>query len=129
MLDMVQRMGCDFTLCLDVGDVVAPSLACECYYPAGTGQAERWKQMVDLVVAHGLCDAQKGAALLAWPDIVAPQPGRPWPLDLLAESLTRAQTDFSHFDCRISHIKLGMRPHRPLEAKGYLWFNHRWSRP
>jgi hypothetical protein len=127
ILELVRHMDCHFTLCLDIGAAVAPSLGIECYPPSGERCIEQWARLLDVVVAHGLAAPEKAAALLAWPGRVAPQPGRSWPLDLLAESLVRTSPGFTHFDCHISHVKLGVRPQRPIEAKGYLWFEHRWQ--
>jgi hypothetical protein len=51
-----------------------------------------------------------------------------WPKQLIVDSILAPKECFTVFDRRLSHIKVAWQPQRQLEAKAYLWFEHRWLR-
>lgn len=82
------------------------------------------------LIEIGLCSPEKRDGLLAWPGHTDPASSQaPWPAHLIAESLLQPPETLSLIERRLSHIKVIYQPGQPLEAKGYLWFSHRWLQP
>lgn len=120
---------CDrITVCLDVGDKVYPQIGLECIFVEQPQNEPRWRIFLDYLVERGLCYPKKREALLDWPGQSNPvNSPAPWPRDLIAASLLQPRDRFTIFDRRLSHIKISWRSQQsPLEAKAYLWFEHRW---
>ena len=118
------------TVCLDVGATIDPKIGLECILDRQPDREPRWSAFLNDLVRRGLCAPDKRDGLLAWPGHTDPTSNpHPWPNHLITESLLHPPDQFSIFERRLSHIKIVYRPQRPLEAKGYLWFNHQWARP
>lgn len=117
-------------VCLDVGCQVYPKLGLECMVRSQDKHSQAlssWDTFLSYLVEQHLCDANKKEALLNWHEIVNPTNAQaPWPSHLIAESLLRPKSDFSQFNCKISHTKITWQPQQRLEAKAYLWFEHLW---
>jgi len=110
--------GCDrYHLSFDVADDVSPRLGVECGFARLPHREPGWRQLLDRMVASGLCDAAKRDAALAWPgsDSLWTTAAR-WPPE--ATSLG------GHCVRCLSHVKLVSTPERPPEAKAYLIFEH-----
>lgn len=119
---------CDrITVCLDVGNKIYPQIGLECIFIKQPPSEPRWSILLDYLVKLGLCDREKREALLHWPGQTHPMNSPAvWPKTLIAASLLQPRERFTVFDRRLSHIKISWRSQRPLEAKAYLWFEHRW---
>ena len=119
-----------FTLCLDVGDVVSPRVGFECMVPKDAQWESGWPSFLDRFVAAGACTAEAQDALRHWAGTRFPwKTPEPWPPYLVAESLLRAPDRVGVIERALSHLKVDYRPNSPLEVKAYLWFAHRWLRP
>lgn len=118
---------CDrITVCLDVGAKVYPQIGLECIFMDQPQHEPRWHIFLDYLVERGLCDPEKREALLDWTGQSNPvNSPAPWPRDLIAASLLQSMERFTMFDRRLSHIKVSWRSQHPLEAKAYLWFEHK----
>lgn len=106
-----------YHLSFDFCDEVAPRIGVE-YALARLPQHDgRWTELLDRLVAAGLCQPDKRAALLAWPgqDSLWTAAAR-WPRPALAAG--------GHGVRCLSHLKLVVRPEAPPEAKAYLVFQH-----
>jgi hypothetical protein len=117
-------------LCLDVGTSIHPKIGLECAFDRQPAQEPRYAVFLQQLVERGLCAPEKVDPLLAWSGLTSPlTSAEPWPGYLLATSLLQVPDQFSAFERYLSHIKIDYQPCRPLEAKGYLGFNHRWLQP
>lgn len=97
------------------GGEILPRIGVEGSFPRLPAREPRWLDLLDRMVAHGLCLAEKRDALLAWPgyDTVWTAPGR-WPA---------ATAGVRGFCARsLSHVKVVCRPEAAPEAKAYLTF-------
>jgi cyclopropane fatty-acyl-phospholipid synthase-like methyltransferase len=118
------------TLCLDVGEGLASGLGLECTFTRQPADDPRWAIFLDGLVEQGLCSAEKCRALFSWPGVTSPLSSpAAWPIPLIVEALRRPSGYLTLFERRLSHIKLAYRAGMELEAKGYLWFVHRWLSP
>lgn len=115
-------------LCLDVGAKVYPKIGLECFYDRASGKEPPWAAFLDNLVESGLCTQAKRDALLAWPGYADPTTSpAPWPGNLIVESMLQASDRFSLFQRNLNHIKIIYQPNSPLEAKGYIGFQHDWA--
>jgi hypothetical protein len=126
LLTMLDRV----TVCLDVSDTISGRVGLECILSQQPENDPRWSQWMHFLLQKKLCDEQKAEDLLAWPQQITPaRSSVPWPDSLILDSLAQPMECFSVFERRLSHIKLIWQPDRPLSAKAYLWFGHRWWTP
>lgn len=115
------------TVCLDVGKRIYPQIGLECILVHQPEQDSRWATFLDYLLERGLCTPEKREALLKWPGQTNPvNSPAPWPGHLIAASLLQPRERFTLFDRRLSHLKIVYRPQCPLEAKAYLWFEHKF---
>lgn len=114
-------------LALEVKDTVHPKLGLECFLDHPFHDELRWQQLLDYLVAKELCTPIKRAALLAWPGLTqkADYPEL-WPANLAFGDLLLGSSAYSVFYRRINHLKITYEPGKPLSAKAYLVFGHRW---
>jgi len=97
----------------------------ECLPRPEPGGGLDWPSLIGNLVESGLCDRQKGAALLLWPGRTAPSPGAAaWPTPLMIASLLGEPREFSFFRRRLNHIKLSLREADTISCKAYLEFYH-----
>ncbi|MEG3437584.1 methyltransferase domain-containing protein [Pannus brasiliensis CCIBt3594] len=115
------------TLALDVGETIAPAIGLECRIETPPSQDSRWSEFLDYLVVRGICTPAKQKALLAWPGITR-KTDRPdlWPESLRLGDLFAGPNALSFFYRNIYHLKITYQPARPLTAKAYLEFGHRW---
>jgi hypothetical protein len=92
---------------IDVGDMIAPRIGVECYLHDGprTRIEGHWAELLDLLVARGMCRLDKRDALLCWPGQTLAR--FLWPV-IIARGL--------------NHIKLVYQPGCPPQAKAYFGF-------
>jgi len=115
------------TVCLDVGQQIYPQIGLECIFIQQPPHESRWAVFLDYLVEHNLCEPRKREALLNWPGQSNPVNSMaPWPKQLIAASLLEPKKRFTAFERRLSHIKVVWKPQGHLEAKAYLWFEHKW---
>lgn len=117
-------------ICLDVGETIYHKIGLECLLNQKSELESRCSTFLDYLVKQGLCTLEKRDALLAWLGYTTPQfSSHPWSSHLIAESLLKPPNQFSAIARRLSHIKLTYSSQHPLQAKGYLEFNHQWLQP
>ncbi|MEO1428193.1 MAG: hypothetical protein AAFS12_01870 [Cyanobacteria bacterium J06632_19] len=115
------------TVCLDVGKQIYPQIGLECIFLNQPDSESRWVTFFNYLVEQGLSQPEKRDALLKWSGFTNPINAQaPWPNNLIVDSLLQSRERFSVFERRLSHIKISWRKQRPLLAKAYLWFEHRW---
>ncbi len=118
------------TLCLDIGETIYPRLGLECSSHSIPNRVADLTPLLDDLVERKLCTPEKHDALLRWEGIASPTTTNlPWPEHLITRSLIEPPESFSIIGRRLSHIKLGFQPGRPVEAKGYIGFGHLWVKP
>lgn len=115
------------TVCLDVGTQIYPRIGLECSFKRQPALEPRYGKIFDFLVNQKLCSQEKANALLVWAGETNPiNSMKPWPEHFLGESLFRNQTEFSIFDRTLNHIKIDYWPDRPMKAKAYSGFDHKW---
>jgi hypothetical protein len=115
------------TVCLDVGHKIYPQIGLECIFLKQPPEESRWVVFLNYLIELGLCEPEKREALLNWPGQSNPINSQvPWPNHLIAASLLQPRERFTVFYRRLSHIKVVWQPQGRLEAKAYLWFEHKW---
>jgi hypothetical protein len=99
-------------LAIDVSDEVAPRFGIDCSFRRLPHRDERWRGLLDGLVAAGLCHPGEREALLAWTGYDTFRTGfADWPASAdLSCAVVRA----------LSHVKLVSTAGRPPEAKVYL---------
>jgi len=114
---------------VDIGSAVRPKIGLSCLCREGLDRKPDWPFFLDYLIESGLCRPHKRDALLAWEGFAEPTScSIPWPPYIIAQSLLKPDL-LSLFERDISHIKIVYQPEKPLEAKAYLRFNHRWLKP
>jgi hypothetical protein len=130
MMNLVQNLSDRLVLCFDVEEKVGSRIGLECYFHQQPKKEPRWRKFLDLLVAMQCCTPQKRDALLQWPGLMQQKDHQElWPGNLRALDSWVSQGNMSVFWRTINHLKLVYQPDRPLEAKAYLAFGHRWFNP
>lgn len=96
---------------IDIGSQILPTVGLECSFAGHRQPAEeeRWHIFFDRLVSSGCCTLELRDFFLGWP-------GRFRTFERLGEDYLVE----SFFNQLLGHIKLGIAPGKPLEAKGYL---------
>ena len=132
VLEPVTRIVDRVCLDIDVGETVQPKVGLECYFD-GNRQPRtepRWEELLDLLVANGLCTPEKRETLLAYPGYSDEKTATvPWPTALRQVSQLLGGRSTSTFVRTLHHVKVVYRPGEPPEAKAYLAANHHWHTP
>jgi len=112
---------------LDVSEFIHAQIGLECFFDKQPLSEPRWQLFFDYLVENGLCSSNKKEAFLAWPGFSQPEyePSL-WPTHLNWGDAFFSEQAVSAFFRKINHIKMVYHPNKPLEAKGYLAFGHRW---
>ncbi|HAI69696.1 MAG TPA: hypothetical protein DCM38_09735 [Gammaproteobacteria bacterium] len=112
---------------LDVSQLIHAQIGLECYFDKQPLHEPRWQFFFDYLVGNGLCSPSKKEAFLAWPGFSQPE-SEPalWPTHLNWGDAFFSEQAVSAFFRKINHVKMVYHPDKPLEAKGYLAFGHRW---
>lgn len=109
---------CDrYHLSFDVAGDLSPRLGVECGFERLPHREPGWSNLLDRLVAAGLCSAAKRDAVLAWPGTDTPWTAAArWPQEAMGLGGYCVRS--------LSHVKLVSTPGRPPEAKAYLIFQH-----
>ncbi|MBW4641601.1 MAG: hypothetical protein KME23_00985 [Goleter apudmare HA4340-LM2] len=130
IMNLVKHLSDRLVLCFDVEEKVGSRIGLECYFHQQPKKEPRWREFLDLLVAMQCCTPQKRDALLQWPGLIQEKNNQElWPVNLRALDSWVSQGNISVFWRTINHLKLVYQPDRPLEAKAYLAFGHRWFNP
>lgn len=114
-------------LALTVDECLRDDLGIEVFI-GQRGHDPRWHPALQALVAAGTCSRERSDAVLRWPAPLHPATARAaWPASLICAALLREPGDSGWLDCRISHVKLSLRPDQPLSAKAYLGFVAAWE--
>jgi hypothetical protein len=101
-------------LSLDLGEEILPRIGIEGSFSRLPTREPGWRELLDRLVARGLCRPDEREAALAWPGYdtfrTAPQS---WPAEAALRDVCFR---------RLSHVKVVCRPDRAPEAKLYLLF-------
>ena len=117
----------DILLSLDIGERVYSKIGMECFPGNWASRKSSWIPFFDYLIGNSLCTAAKRDALLAWPGYSTPySSSRPWPGDLIIESLLHAPNKLGLIYRSLNHVKIDFQLGKSLQAKGYLEFIHRW---
>ncbi len=105
-------------LMLPIGTDLWPRVGIELYLDKNP--AEGWPRLLGELVQEGLCAADKGAGMLAWPGSSSPLPES----GLARLAALIGAPNPRPIERRINHVKLTCSPGQSTEAKGYLAFRH-----
>jgi hypothetical protein len=112
---------------IDVGETIHAKIGLECFFIKQPQYEPRWPLFFDYLVEKGLCSTAKRDAMIMWPGLFQKDTDPAlWPTHLNWGDAFLGDKAVSVFFRRISHIKIVYQPDKPLEAKGYLTFGHRW---
>ena len=110
-----------------VKDFIYPKLGFECYFDKQPKNSSKWKLFIKYLATKGLCTEEKAEALISWTGYTeAKNYSELWPESLAKASALVAPNFRSTIARTFHHIKIVYQPNRPLQAKAYLWFGHRW---
>jgi hypothetical protein len=127
ILDCFSHLTDRIVLCFDVEARIGARIGLECYLDKQPQKEPRWAEFLDLLVETNVCTLAKRDALLSWPGLIQQKDVRDgWPINLQQLEPLMDRSNISVFWRTINHIKLVYQPNRPLEAKAYLAFGHRW---
>lgn len=116
-------------ICLNftVGNAIFPKMGFECYGSKELQIDSRWELFLDYLVDKQLCTLDKAAAILNYPGYsVAKSYQDLWPSNLTNASKFVCPNLRSMLVRYLNHIKVIYQPHKPMEAKAYLWLEHLW---
>lgn len=109
-------------LALTLGETFSADIGFECFVGDPTAMDQRWRRLLDELVALGLCTAPHRERLLAWPGSLSPATTEGWPDTLIVDALLRDAQDVRWIDCRLSHVKISLPAKGAARAKGYFGF-------
>jgi len=107
------------TLALDVGEAPLPRIGVECFTDMQPQSNPAWRARLDELCAAGLCTPAKADAYLAVPAAHGPDRRRPWPADLIIDSLLRPDDELTALARRVVHFKITETAGAHREAKAY----------
>jgi hypothetical protein len=114
---------------VDIAATALPKIGLSCICRADPDRKPDWATLLDHLVEAGLCLPRKRDGVLSWEGFADPTASNvPWPAHIIAQSLLKPDL-LSIFERDISHIKIVYQPGKPLAAKAYLRFGHRWIKP
>lgn len=119
-------------ICLNfaVGDTILPKIGFECYLQHQPINEPRWKVFFDYLVSNLNCVSNKTNALLNWSGYSDEKVNKElWPSNIATISNFIYPRGISVFVRALHHIKIVYQPDNNLQAKGYLWYGHRWLNP
>jgi len=122
--NLVDRIG---FLDIDVGETIHPQIGLECFFAKQPQHEARWQFFFDYLIEKGLCSPAKRDAMKVWPGFFQKElePAL-WPNNLSWGDAFLGDKAVSVFFRKINHIKIVYQYDKPLEAKSYLAFGHRW---
>jgi hypothetical protein len=107
---------------------IQPSIGFEifCDHPLPSG---RWDRILDHLCAHGLCTAEKRAALAdIEATLAAGDAGQSWPASWILPTIRGPEVAYPAVRCHVSHLKLGIGADGSGQAKAYIAAEHHWRR-
>jgi prenyltransferase/squalene oxidase-like repeat protein len=107
------------TLALDVGEALLPRIGVECFNDMQPRANPAWRVRLGALCDAGLCAPDKAEAFLRMPATRGPSRARPWPADLMAESLLRPDDELTALARRLVHVKITETAGAHREAKAY----------
>ncbi len=126
LIGWTRELGDIHVLALDVGDQVQSQIGIEVFFRVADNTIPRWRALLAILVARGLCAPDKAAALLKWQKLITPTTiDTQWVDWLIVENLLTRPDAFSALHCSLHHAKLTLTPHG-VKAKAYLWFESKW---
>jgi hypothetical protein len=130
MMNPLSHLSDRLVLCFDIQEQIGSRIGLECYLNQQPKKEPRWTEFFDLLVAMKCCTPEKRDALLRWPGLIQQKDTQElWPVNLQELDSWISQGNISVFWRTINHLKLVYQPDRPLQAKAYLAFGHRWFNP
>lgn len=107
-----------------------PRLGIELLAGADGGGSRPLAGLLDALVQDGTCTPAAAGALAEWRGDLTPATHRaPWPQALVAASLLAPADRWGVLSRFVNHLKLGMEPGRPAQAKAYLGLVQTWRGP
>jgi hypothetical protein len=130
LIEQLSQFGAHINLLhVDIASTALPKIGLSFLCGVDPEGKPDWATLLDHLVEAGLCLPQKRDGLLAWEGFADPTSNSvPWPAHIIAQSLLKPDL-LSIFERDISHIKIVYQPGKPLAAKAYLRFGHRWIKP
>ena len=116
------------TLCLDVGTSVQRRLGFEAHGVRGAPEP-RWGRCSTRWSLAAGAPRPSATRCSRGPGSSRRPPEGTWPPALARDALLAPADHFTAIARVISHVKLVLTPGRPVQAKGYIGFEHRWLRP
>jgi hypothetical protein len=107
------------TLALDVGETLLPRIGVECFHDMQPGANPAWRARLAELCAEGLASMAKVDAFLRVPATDGPSRERPWPADLMLDSLLRSDDELTAIARRLVHLKITETAGVRREAKAY----------
>jgi hypothetical protein len=130
ILNSLSHLSDRLVLCFDIEQEIGSRIGLECYLDKQPKKEPRWTEFLDLLVTMKCCTPQKRDALLKWPGLIQKKDSPElWPVNIRELDSWINPNNISVFWRTINHIKIVYHPHRPVEAKAYLAFGHRWFNP
>jgi hypothetical protein len=112
---------------ISVKDSVCPKIGIECYIDDHTKHSPKWRAFLEFLVRQKLCTAKEMNALINWVGYSEEKSCSDiWPDDIRLGASFLYPTFRSTIVRTLHHIKIVYEPGKPLSAKAYLWFAHRW---
>jgi Prenyltransferase and squalene oxidase repeat len=107
------------TLALDVGERLLPRIGVECFHDMQPPANPAWRVRLRELCQAGLAAPAKAAAYLEVPATHGPERDRPWPADLMVDSLLRPDDELTAIARRLVHVKIAETAGVRREAKAY----------
>jgi hypothetical protein len=117
------------TLSLDVEHNRVCRLGLECSFSETLGLGLRRRPLLERLTKLGLCTVEKADAFERWPGTLTPlNSQRQWAGDLIAQGLTRPESELGALERRHGQIKLSWPLDLPVSAKVSFGYEHVWIR-
>jgi hypothetical protein len=112
---------------VSVENGIHSKIGLECYIDKQPESTSQWQMFFEFMMKKKLCTKEEILGLLKWPGYIEERSFTGiWPSNFTQASAF-AYPDFRSAATRaINHIKIVYQPMKPIQAKAYLWFGHRW---
>lgn len=126
VVSTLSRFADDILLNFAIGSTVLPKIGFECHFDRKHTYDPKFRLFLDYLVESQLCTLSKRDALLTWTGYSRQNLDRDLSPSHLVKTASFLGSRVSSICMRrVNHIKITYQPHKPLTAKGYLWFAHR----
>ncbi len=110
-----------------IEDKIFPKIGLECYLYKQPINSPKWKLFQDYLIKNKLCTLDQANAILNWSGFLKEKHTKQLKQDNFVKASAFDSSKFkSVIARRLHHIKIVYQPNKPLQAKAYLWFGHRW---